>query len=160
MVTCPSSIILLCLLIYILLPLQVSSFADAPIFLFWPTPFAGWTEAVNASRKGLLKGEKEAKVVLIFFTSPLTPTYRCHHCLSALPLRMPSVWEATASFLLFSFFPAYPFPFLSLLRLFPCLAFDVGWWPTAIGRSWDICWHDDVGHLFPYLIIYRGLNYI
>ena len=32
--TCPSSIILLCLLIYILLPLQVSSFADAPIFLF------------------------------------------------------------------------------------------------------------------------------
>ena len=111
---------------------------------------------MNASRKGFLKGEKEAKVVLIFFTSPLTPTYRCHHCLSALPLRMPSVWEATASFLLFPFFPAYPFPFLSLLRLFPCLASDVGWWPTAIGRSRNICWHDEAGHLFLYLII-RGL---
>ena len=68
--------------------------------------------------------------------------------------------EATASFLLFPFFPAYPFPFLSLLRLFPCLVSDVGWWPTAIGRSWDICWHDEAGHLFLYLIIYRGLNYI
>ena len=68
MVTCLSSIILLCLFIYILLPLQVYSFADAPIFLFCLTSFAGWTEAVNASRKGILKGEKEAKLILIFFT--------------------------------------------------------------------------------------------
>ena len=56
--------------------------------------------------------------------------------------------------LLFSFPPAYPFPFLSLLRLFSCLASDVGWWPTAIGRGRNICRHDDAGHLFSYLLLY------
>ncbi len=56
--------------------------------------------------------------------------------------------------LLLSFPPAYPFPFLSLLRLFSCLASDVGWWPTAIGRGRNICRHDDAGHLFSYLLLY------
>lgn len=81
MVTCLSSIILLCLFIYILLPLQVYSFADAPIFLFWLTSFAGWTEAVSASRKGILKGEKEAKLILIFFTlSRASVPVSCTRC--------------------------------------------------------------------------------
>ena len=39
----------------------------------------------------------------------------------------------------------YPFPFLSLLRLCPRLASDVGWWPTAIGRGGGI----SVGTMMP-----------
>ena len=146
------------------LPFNIYSFALASIFLRGCTYLPilihlicrldGGRECL-AERPFERRKRSESRTNFLYFS--LEPTYRYHHRLSALPLRMPSVREATASFLLFPFFPAYPFPFLSLLRLFPCLVSDVGWWPMAIGRSRNICWHDDAGHLFPYLIIYRGL---